>query len=177
VGRMAKKGDSFFIRANLLHTTATGFQDAEIDLGAYIDARTGGIIRIHNVEAALQDNTNYEKGPVASATAGDLNVRWQLTTVQESDLVLLGEAKSVISSGSYFTAKDSGGAVIFRDNAIDIGPQRWENGYLVASPNLYLGADMDETTSNGYNVSLVLECTVEKVTPQSAMALSMSQMG
>ena len=174
---MAKKGDSFFIRANLLHTTAATFQDAEIDLGSYIDARSGSIIRIHNVEAALQDNTNYEKGPVAATAAADLNVRWQLTTLQEDDLVLLGEAKSVIASGSYFTAKDSGNAVIFRDNAIDVGPQRWENGYLVASPTLYIGADMDDTTSNGYNVSLVLECTVEKVTASSAMALSMSQMG
>ena len=172
---MAKKMESFFIRGNLLHTTATGYQDIEIDLGAYVNARDGSVIRIHSIECAIQDNTNYEKGPVASAAAADLNVRWQLCTEQVADLVLLGDDKSVVASGSYFTAKDAGDAVIFRDNVIDVGPQTWVNGYLCASPALYLGADMDDTTSNGYNVSLVIEASVEKITKENAMALSLSQ--
>ena len=172
---MPKHTESFFIRGNLLHTTATGYQDQEIDLGAFVNARDGSVIRVHSIECALQDNTNFEKGPIASTTAADLNVRWQLCTEQEADLVLLGDAKSVIASGSYFTAKDSSGAVIFRDNVIDVGPQTWKNGFLVASPSLFLGADMDDTTSNGYNVSVVLECSVEKITKDSSMALALSQ--
>lgn len=157
-----------------MHTTATGYQDTEIDLGAFVNARDGSVIRIHSIECAIQDNTNFEKGPIASGTDADLNLRWQLCTEEESDLVLLGDAKSVIASGSYFTAK-SGTAVTFRDNVIDVGPQAWRNGYLVASPSLFLGADMDDTTSNGFNVSVVLECTVEKITKDSSMALALSQ--
>ncbi len=172
---MSKSKDSFFIRGNLLHTTATGYQDTEIDLGAFVNARDGSVIRIHSIECAIQDNTNFEKGPTASASGADLNVRWQLCTEEEGDLVLLGDAKSVIASGSYFTAKDATDAVTFRDNVIDVGPQTWKNGFLVASPSLFLGADMDDTTNNGYNVSVVLEATTEKITKDSSMALALSQ--
>jgi hypothetical protein len=169
------KSDAFFIRANLLHTTATGYQTTEIDLGSFVNlgVSKSTILRIWNIEVALQDNTNYEKGPRGDGANDDLNVRWQLCTQPASDLVLVSD-KSLIASGSYFTAQTSS-QVTFRDNVIDVGPQKWEKGYLVAVDALELGADMDDTTTNGYNVSIVMECTLETATQASSTALALSQ--
>jgi hypothetical protein len=58
--------------------------------------------------------------------------------------------------------------------SLDIAPQEWRGGYLVAVEQIFLGVDqaivdvVDE-------VSIVLECTVETMTAAASMALALSQ--
>jgi hypothetical protein len=80
--------------------------------------------------------------------------------------------RSVIASGSL--AISTGAAIVeMMDSSLDVGPQHWTDGYLVAVEQLYLG--VDQTFNFGNSVSIVLECTVETMTQAAAMALALSQ--
>ena len=60
--------------------------------------------------------------------------------------------------------------------AIDINPQEWRNGYLVAVDSMFLGAEIGGTVASGDAVvSVVLECTLETATQASSTALALSQ--
>jgi hypothetical protein len=59
------------------------------------------------------------------------------------------------------------------DSSLDVGPQDWTDGYLVAVEQLYLGVQQSFNHLN--SVSIVLECTVETMTQAAAMALALSQ--
>ena len=54
---MARKSDSFFIRATVTPDDDDTFVQADIDLGAYVDAAGKRILRILNVEAELATDT------------------------------------------------------------------------------------------------------------------------
>ena len=59
---------------------------------------------------------------------------------------------------------------------MDINPQHWRNGYLVAVDNLYFAIDDTGTFSSGpINVSIVLECTLETAPQASSTALALRQ--
>ena len=178
---MAKGGmtskDTFFIRGEVTHTTASGFTQAEIDLGAFVDSLGESVLRIHNVQVQMCDEDEYEKGPVGSTNSQGLNIRYQLTTQSQSDLVLLSD-KSVIASGNYYVQFGSGNQIPqLLEDVNDVGPQDFTNGYLVGVDTIYLGCDHDtgETTADGYIVSVCMECSSEKLTKGAGMALALSQ--
>lgn len=175
---MAKKeSDSFFIRAAVNHGTAAGFQQETIDMGAFVDALGKSVVRIHNIQVAIVDEDEYEKGPIGSANSQGLNIRYQLTTQTQDDLVRPDD-KSLVAAGNYLAQFGNGNQVLtLVDNVIDLGPQEWTNGYLIAVDNLYLGVDHDagETSSDGYYACIVMECTVEKMDERASMALALSQ--
>ena len=59
-------------------------------------------------------------------------------------------------------------------DTLDIAPQYWEGGYLVAVESIFLG--VDQVTANLVDeVSIVLECNVESMTQAASMALALSQ--
>ena len=96
---------------------------------------------------------------------------FQLTTQQQTQVVGIAN-RSVIASGSLAIA--TGPAIVeMMDSSLDVGPQHWTDGYLVAVEQLYLG--VDQTFAFGNAVSIVLECTVETMTQAAAMALALSQ--
>jgi hypothetical protein len=175
---MAKKeSDSFFIRAAVNHGTASSFTEATIDMGAFVDALGKSVVRIHNCQVQIVDEDEYEKGPIGTTNSQGLNIRYQLTTQTQTDLVRPDD-KSLVASGNYLCQFGSGNQVVqLIDNVFDLGPQEWTNGYLIAVDNLYLGCDHDtgEASTDGYFVCIVLECTVEKMDERASMALALSQ--
>ena len=56
---------------------------------------------------------------------------------------------------------------------MDVGPQHWSDGYLIAVEQMYLGVDQGIDALSA--VSIILECTVETMTQAAAMALALSQ--
>jgi hypothetical protein len=55
-------------------------------------------------------------------------------------------------------------------------PQTWRNGYLIAVDSLWLASDADATSTGAdYNISIVMECTLENATQASSTALALSQ--
>jgi len=158
--------DSFFIRATT-QTDGTNFAQAALDLGSYVDALGKSVLRIHNISVQYGDPLESYAGAIE--TSGSMY--FQLTTQQQTQAVGISN-RSVIASGSL--AISTGAAIVeMMDSSLDVGPQHWTDGYLVAVEQLYLG--VDQTFNFGNSVSIVLECTVETMTQAAAMALALSQ--
>ena len=160
--------DSFFIRAQVL-TDGVNFNEAAIDLGAYVDALGKSVLRIHNVQVQYGTAGSYIGALSPNMVSG---TQYQLTTQQQTGMVSLNN-RSVVSSGSlnYSTDKDANLGTV--TEVLDAGPQHWTDGYLIAVEQMYLG--VDQGTDSLDAVSIVLECTVETMTQAAAMALALSQ--
>mgnify|MGYP005667918425 CR=1 FL=1 len=166
---MASK-DSFFIRATVTHPVNTAFVQQEIDIGHVVDALGQAVMRIHNVSVAVRDAaTGFTPSGTGAGTTQQ--AAFQLTTTNEAGLVYASD-RNVITSGcvSYEMASTITGAT----DQSDILPQRWTNGYIVGVDSLFLGF---ETTgmSQDTRVDIVMECTVEKLSQNAAVALALSQ--
>ena len=168
------KSDSFFIRANLLVDDTGSFQQTEIDLGAYVDALGQAVLRIHNIEWQV----TASDGTAPLMDAGEAGqCLWQLTTQSKTSMVTLVD-KSVIASGQLWAFNPDGQneapSQVYNDTH---APQHYTNGYLVATEQVYLGglATTHWTASSNVTIGVMLECTVEKMTKESAIALALSQ--
>ena len=168
---MARSTDSFFIRAKVT-SSGGAFNQTEVDLGAYVDALGKSVLRIHSIATQLYPALPGEDWVIPSNSHA--NVSWQLTTQTQAGLVS-AQDRSVVSTGRLDIANDDTiSGFTFLSNDSDILPQDWTNGYLIAVESLYLGATADAqiTTSD---VVIVMECTVETLSQQAAMALALSQ--
>ena len=171
VENMAKT-DSFFIRTSAT-STAGNFNQETIDLGAYVDALGKSVLRIHNISVqTLSNSTMGEDWSIPANTQSNLS--WQLTTQSQSDLVDATD-KSVVSTGRLDIANESSTAgYTFLSNDSDILPQQFTQGYLVAVESMYLGIKTDSQIAQA-DVVLVMECTVETLSQNAAVALALSQ--
>lgn len=161
------KSDSFFIRAQVTTQNDASFDQASVDLGAYVDALGKSVLRIHNVSVQVVNAANHLPLDAAGASG---QAAWQLTTQSQSALVGAYD-RSVVSSGAQRVLVDGN----ITDQS-DIMPQEWTNGYLVGVEQLYLGAIASaEITTSNVEVNVVLECTVETLSQSAAMALALSQ--
>ena len=112
-------------------------------------------------------------------TANDTHtVNWQLTTNALGGYASLDD-RSVISRGA--TALCNGGnAAAGLVGVFEIGDridQKWMDGFLVAVEQIYFRADTDSTnlSTGPLTVSVMLDCTVQSLTKDAAMALALSQ--
>lgn len=160
------KTDSFFIRAST-PTNGTTYAQSAIDLGSYVDALGKSVLRIHNISVEYGGPVDAYAGAVNSST----QTAFQLTTQSQTDMVLVTD-RSVISSGSLAIATGNANVEMMSE-ALNIAPQDWTKGYLVAVEQIYLGVDQSYDHCN--QVSIVLECTVETLSQSGAMALALSQ--
>ena len=169
---MSKKSDSFFIRAQCKQT-GSAFVESEIDLGSFVNlgVTKSTLLRIHAVEVQIADESEPYKGPFVNAAT--MNIGWDLTTQQQTELVPLSD-KSVICSGRYMVSEQT--VIDFDSDHKDGMPQAWRNGYLIGVDSIFLNTQADATSTNGnYLVSIVLECTLETATQASSTALALSQ--
>jgi hypothetical protein len=166
------KSDSFFIRAGLTDLTGNVFTTESVDLGAFVDALGRTVLRIHNISVQY-DFSGAGPEVVLANTEG--RVAWQLTTQDQGGMILASN-RSMVSSGHLDAANNSGvgNTFTFVTQDLDIAPQEWTGGYLVAVESLQLAGKATGFTSN-CNVSLVLECTSETMTAAASMALALSQ--
>ena len=143
------------------------FDQASIDLGAYVDALGKSVLRIHNVAVQVVNDANN----LPPTATGISDCAWQLTTQSQSSLVGAYD-KSVISTGALRGTVPEQMLI----ETSDIMPQDWTNGYLVGVEAIYLGAlaDANWATTN-LTVNIVMECTVETLSQSAAMALALSQ--
>jgi len=161
------RSDSFFIRATV-ETDGTTYAQTSIDLGSFVDALGKTVLRIHNSSIAYQSAGTMFTIPVASSTLAG----FQLTTQSQGSLVGASN-RSTISSGSIVVSGDAGQLLTGVSESLDIAPQEWTGGYLVAVESIFLGVDQ---TANAFDeVTIVLECTVETMTAAASMALALSQ--
>lgn len=160
--------DSFFIRQQVL-TDANNFNQIAIDLGSYVDALGKSVLRIHNVQ--VQYGTAGET--VSNLTPNVITqTSMQITTQSQTAMVDLNN-RSVVASGSLAIAADASANLTILSESLDVGPQHWTDGYLIAVEQMYLGVNQGIDALSA--VSVVLECTVETMTQAAAMALALSQ--
>jgi len=162
------RSDSFFIRATV-DTDGTTFNETSIDLGSFVDALGKTVLRIHNSSVSYQSAGTVPTTPTANtAVCG-----FQLTTQSQGGLV--GPVnRSTISSGALLIAGDAGALTTMVSESLDIAPQEWSGGYLIAVESIFLGVDQSIAALVD-EVSIVLECTVETMTASASMALALSQ--
>jgi hypothetical protein len=92
--------------------------------------------------------------------------------------MLTFEDKSVVAGAVYNIANTSTAAGL--TDFVEIGDrvdQQWSKGYLVGVEQMYLGCEGGgvDLTSGNVDFTLIMECTVETLTANAAMALSLSQ--
>ena len=170
------RSDSFFIRASVTPDDTNTFVTTSIDLGSYVDALGKSVLRIHNVSASITADTGL--APLMDGDTADF-CAWQLTTQDQTSMVLPSN-RAVVSSGAVWASnRDSTSGVPAQAYEADMLPQEWTNGYLIAVESLQLGsqAGANWAASSNVTVSVVLECTVETLTQAAAMALALSQQG
>lgn len=169
------KTDSFFIRHSLLVDNAGSFVQDPVDLGAFVDALSGSILRIHNLAVSFTDSAGNAAQVIHGSDSAA--IQFQLTTQTQTDTVLSSD-KSVIATGIVY-AQNSFGTDEFPllSHDMDVLPQLWTNGYLVAVETIYLGGEASTgwVAAEDMTISIVMECTVEKATKDSGIALALSQ--
>ena len=167
VGSGMARSDSFFIRATV--PIAPAYNQVNIDLGSFVDALGKTVMRIHNCAVTYGSLGSVPIIPTGAAAVAS----FQLTT--QSQTALVGPSnRSTISSGSLLVAGGAPGEMSVLSESLDIAPQEWTGGYLVAVESLFLGCD--KTLANLVDeITIVLECTVETMTASASMALALSQ--
>jgi hypothetical protein len=170
---MARTTDSFFIRQTVTLTNDNQFQQAEVDLGSYVDALGKSVLRIHNAQVTYSDNT----GRSSTVAGAEVAVaQWQLTTQSQGDVVLSSN-RAVVSDGRVHMfneiAAPALASIVTDANGVNL--QEWTNGYLIAVEQMYLGGSASTGFAGNVYVSIVLECTVETLSQSGAMALALSQ--
>lgn len=165
------KSDSFFIRADVT-TTNGSFTQSEIDLGAYVDALGKSVLRIHNIQLQFQSDSNAFRPPQYGGPNGS-EITWALTTQSQSSIPFASD-KAVIASGMLQLAEQQAGGGDLSTDMPGPNVQHWTNGYLVGVEQIYLGGQQTAVQSDT-RVSVILECTVETLTQNAAMALALSQ--
>lgn len=170
------RSDSFFIRAKLSGLTggAGGFDTTNIDLGSFVDALGKTVLRIHNVSVQYTYGANVT--PAMAAATSDGLTSWQITTQNQTAMVD-ADNRTLISSGALVAANNGlvANRVTFVSDSIDVSPQKWENGYLIAVESIQLAGQSSATFRDTCDLSVVLECTVETMTASASMALALSQ--
>ena len=162
------RSDSFFIRATV-ETNGVTYAQTSIDLGSFVDALGKTVMRIHNVSVSYQSPGT---APVVPAASQDV-CAFQLTTQSQTGLVGAIN-RSTISSGSLLLAGNGAQELQAISESLDIAPQEWTGGYLVAVESIFLGVDQSIADLVD-SVTVVLECTVETMTASASMALALSQ--
>tara|TARA_R110000824_G_scaffold109664_1_gene257433 strand:- start:163 stop:660 length:498 start_codon:yes stop_codon:yes gene_type:complete len=162
------RSDSFFIRATVA-TDTTNFNQTSIDLGSFVDALGKTVMRIHNASISYQSPGTVPVVPAANQEV----CSFQLTTQSQTSLVGAVN-RSTISSGTLLLAGNGAQELQYMSESLDIAPQEWTGGYLVAVESIFLGVDQSIAALVD-EVTIVLECTVETMTASASMALALSQ--
>ena len=168
--------ESFTIRADR-QTNGTTFVQTTIDLGAYISAPAKKLLKINSISVQMSDDSGGAGSPIFLAANSSASATWQLTT-QSQTTIVDADDKSVISGGNTYFFNSSGTANVLTGihDTTDRNDQQWTNGYLVATPNIYLCGVMSAAFSSGdLDIIVYMECEVVSATEARVFALSLSQ--
>ena len=177
---MAKK-ESFFIRGTVTPDNSGNFVQTTIDLSSYVSALGKSIVKVKAIEGewAQSPTGDIPNGTPFMDADKATYANWQLTTQSNTGLVGLDDRTTVGKGQLWARNPDSGvggnpPSQVYSDSHL---PQHYDDGFLIAVEDIYLGAqagaDWKDTTNLTFNI--VLECEVLTMTQSAAMALALSQ--
>ena len=169
----ARRTDSFFIRRSVALPADASFVENVVDLGAFVDALGEAVLRIHNIAVQITDSTG--RGLKILQTEDSAVAQFQITTQRQADMVKANDKSGVSFGAVYATNAFSADNFPVLSHDMDILPQLWTNGYLVAVEQLYLGGSASAGWAETVYISIVMECTSEKMTKAAGLALALSQ--
>lgn len=169
------RSDSFFLRQTLNADNTGIYQETPLDLGAYVDALGKSVLRIHNIAVSYTeaDGTTVTLGANDGGAA-----QFQLLTQSQNSMVIPSN-RAIVSTGTLIADNNAAavGPPQYVSHDLDVAPQHWTNGYLIAVDSMYLGGRADSAFTTDVYISVTMECTVEKMSEAAAMALALSQQG
>ena len=167
--------ESFFIRHTTNIDNDNAYHETAIDLGSYVDALSQTILKIHRVDVAFTDSTGRSLSMAVANTAAV--AQFQLATQSQTDIVLPSN-RQLIASGkieSYTPNIATSPLAVSSSESYNLAPQQFTNGYLVGTETIYLGGSANTGFAGNVYCSIVMECTVEKMSQAKAMSLALSQ--
>lgn len=170
------KDDRFYLRTQVVCPPTNTFQQATLDLGSYVDALGKSILKIHKIAVQYSDASGATpdiQGAVGGAPAA---AQFQLMTQSHNTLVTMND-KAVVSSGYLLANRDIAlsGIPTYSSHDINVGPEDWDDGYLIGVDSMYIGGQASTNWDEPVYISMVLECSVQKLTQAAAMSLALSQ--
>jgi len=124
------KSENFFIRAIVDADNDAVYQQAEIDLGAFVDALGSTILTIKSVSVQYTDNSNVVELLNTTGSRLSSSTMWQLTTQSQTNIVT-AENKSLIASGQVVVHRSDAVGVQSITDTLDLNPSNWSDGYNV----------------------------------------------
>lgn len=180
------KGDTFFIRGQVIATADQTRVESEIDLGSYVNLgiNKGTALRVHSVQQQVCDSTGLipiMDGASANGVSKGAFLNTAITTAQvppsfaTAEMPQLNEDYVMFTSGltMYSQNTDTDQGIVSHDS--DVAPQDFRNGYLLAVDQLYLYATADDAWAEAIYVNFLLECSLESISQATAVSLSLSQ--
>ena len=138
-----------------------------------MDALGESVLRIHNIAVQFTDSTG--RAILVKAASDSAAANYQLTTQTQTDIIKANN-KSVIASGSIYATNAFGTdefPVLSHD--MDVLPQLWTHGYLVAVETIYLGGSASAGWDETVYASIVIEASSERMSKAAGLALALSQ--
>lgn len=171
----AKSGTFFLSKQVDGGTTATGFQQSEIDISSFVNVLQGEVVRVKQVWFQWSDDSG---GPIASASIGANNgasADAQVTVESQTGRANFTN-NAVMAKNSVYTHCAGAGQMDFYATEMGMNPTDYEDGYLVATDSIYLGMpeSLDPFT-NDIRCSVKLECEIVKLSLSDAQAVLVSQ--
>ena len=183
---MAKKGDTFLIRGQVIPEDSQVRIESTIDLGSYVNlgVNKGTALRIWSVQQQICDSLGTVPLIDAAAAAGDAKgcfVNTAITTAQVPASFNAAEMPQINQDYVMYSSALSG--VNFNNDSdqglwthdLDVAPQNLKEGYLLAVDTLYLYALADDAWAEDVYVNFMLECSIESISQATAVSLSLSQ--
>ena len=184
---MAKKGETFFIRGQVITTQGSENRvEAEIDLGSYVNLgiNKGTALRVHGVQMQICDPTGLppiSNEDSASAKFKSAYACTAITTAQvpssfaATEMPQLNEDYVMYSASVVQTNQSADDDQGVLSHSLDIAPQDMVAGYLLAVDTLYMYAAADDQWVENLHFNFLLECSLENISQATAVSLSLSQ--
>ena len=169
---MAKKGDPFFIRGQVIVTADQTRRENTIDLGTYVNLgiNKGTALRVHSVQQQICDSTGLVPiidGAAAAAVQRGAFANTAITTAPvpssfaATEMPQLSEDYVMYSSGVSATNGNTDADNGLMTHDYDVAPQDLRQGYLLAVDTLYMYGVADDAWNEDLYVNFLLECTLE----------------
>tara|TARA_Y100000004_G_scaffold26218_1_gene26544 strand:+ start:533 stop:1060 length:528 start_codon:yes stop_codon:yes gene_type:complete len=170
-----KKDDpTFFLRLAVSVANDGNFDQTEFDLGSYtsLGSSKPEVLKIHAGHAYITDSGG--EFPVVAADSGG-SLSYQLTTQSQTGLVTAEDDTFILGGTGAYRNPDSAALPPTQEAGVGIMPQDYVDGYMVATPSLFLGGQISNQFNETVKICVVLECSTMALNKEDAIAIALNQ--
>ena len=139
-------------------------------------------LRVHSVQVAWTDTQGLVPTIDAAGSVGDGKSAYSCVAITTKPSPLNSPHMPMLNADETMFTASVVGTNLNDDidqgvmtSALDIAPQHLVNGYLIGVDRLYLYGIADNAWGETLEISIVMECSTEGVSKDSAIGLALSQ--